>query len=111
VPTFVLTHHARPPLEMKGGTTFYFVTDGLDAAVARAREAAGGRDVRVGGGVATIRQFLQSGLIDDMHLAVRPVVLGAGEALFTGINLRALGYACADVVQGERAMHVFVRRT
>jgi len=111
VPAFVLTHHARPPLEMKGGTTFHFVTDGLETAVARAREAAGGRDVRVGGGVATIRQFLQSGLIDDMHLAVRPVVLGAGEALFTGINLRELGYACADVVQGERAMHVFVRRT
>jgi len=110
VPAFVLTHHARQPLEMKGGTTFHFVTGGGEAALARAREAAGGRDVRIGGGVATVRQFLQARLIDDLHLVVRPVVLGAGEALLAGIDLRALGYACADMVQGERAMHVFVRR-
>jgi len=108
VPTFVLTHHARPPLAMKGGTTFHFVTDGIEAALDRARAAAAGRDVRIGGGVATIRQFLQARLIDELHLAVRPVVLGRGESLLTGIDLRALGYATARVVHGERAMHVFL---
>ena len=109
VPTFVLTHHARPPLVMKGGTTFHFVTDGIDAALARAKEAAGGRDVRIGGGAATIRQFLQARLIDELHIAVRPIVLGAGEALFAGIDVRALGYGCSRMVQGERAMHVFLK--
>ncbi len=111
VPAFVLTHHARPELPMRGGTTFHFVTDGIESALIRARAAAGGRDVRIGGGVATIRQFLQARLIDDLHLAVRPVILGRGEALLTGIDLRALGYACARVVHGERAMHVFLQRT
>jgi dihydrofolate reductase len=110
VPTFVLTHHPRPPVVMKGGTTFHFVTDGILAALDRARQAAGERDVRIGGGVATLRQYLRGGLIDELHLAVRPVVLGAGEALFSGIDLRALGYACADVVHGERAMHVILRK-
>ena len=110
VPTFVLTHHARPPLRMKGGTVFHFVTDGIHAALARAKEAAGDRDVRVGGGVSTIRQFLAARLIDDLHLAVRPVLLGRGEALFHGLDLRALGYECTERVDGERAMHVFLRR-
>lgn len=110
VPTFVLTHHARPPLAMRGGTTFHFVTDGIHAALERARAAAGDRDVRIGGGVATVRQYLEAGLVDEVHLAVRPVLLGAGEHLFAGLDLRALGYACAESVAGERATHVFLRR-
>jgi dihydrofolate reductase len=110
-PVFVLTHHARAPLQMKGGTEFHFVTDGIQAALARAVAAAGGKDVRLGGGVATIRQFLRVDLIDELHLVQRPVLLGAGENLFDGIDLRALGYQCAEVVTGERATHVFVRRS
>ena len=110
VPAFVLTHHARPTLHMKGGTDFHFVTDGIHAALERATAAAGGRDIRLGGGVATVRQFLQAGLIDDLHLAVRPVLLGAGEPLLAGLNLRALGYECAECIAGERATHMFIRR-
>ncbi len=110
VPVFVLTHHARAPLEMKGGTTFYFVTDGIDSALAQARKAAGKKDVRVGGGVATVRQYLQARLIDELHLVVRPILMGAGEALFAGLNLRELGYAVADSAPGERATHVRVRK-
>jgi dihydrofolate reductase len=110
VPVFVLTHHARPPLEMKGGTTFHFVTEGALRALESAREAAAGRDVRVGGGVATIRQYLRAGAIDELHLALRPVVLGAGEALFEGLDLRALGYTCEKSVAGERATHVFLKK-
>jgi dihydrofolate reductase len=110
VPVFVLTHHARPPLTMAGGTEFRFVTDGIHAALAQAKAAAGERDVRIGGGVATIRQFLQAGLIDELHLALRPVLLGSGEHLLNGIDLRALGYACAMHVAGERAAHVFLRK-
>ncbi|HEX6850060.1 MAG TPA: dihydrofolate reductase family protein [Candidatus Polarisedimenticolaceae bacterium] len=110
VPVFVLTHHARAPLKMAGGTEFFFVTDGIHAALERAREAAGGKDVRLGGGVATVRQYLRARLIDDLHLAVRPVLLGSGEALFHDLDLRALGYECARHVAGERAMHVFLRR-
>lgn len=110
VPTFVLTHHAREPLAMKGGTEFRFVTEGIHAALAQAKAAAGERDVRIGGGVATVRQFLQAGLIDDLHLAVRPVLLGAGENLFEGLDLRALGYECERSVAGERATHVFLRK-
>ena len=109
-PVFVLTHHARDPVEMEGGTTFHFVTDGIHAALERAKAAAQGQDVRIGGGVATIREYLRAGLIDDIHLAVRPVLLGAGEPLLTGLDLRALGYECAHYVAGERAMHVFLRR-
>jgi dihydrofolate reductase len=109
-PAFVLTHHARSPLKMAGGTEFRFVTEGIHAALEQARAAAGGRDVRLGGGVATIRQYLQAGLIDEMHLAVRPVFLGAGEHLFEGIDMRRLGYECAEVAAGERATHLFVRR-
>jgi dihydrofolate reductase len=110
VPTYVLTHHARAPLRMKGGTEFRFVTEGIHAALDQARAAAGGKDVRIGGGVATVRQYLRAGLIDELHLAVRPVLLGAGEALFQDLDLRALGYACERMVAGERAMHVLIRR-
>jgi dihydrofolate reductase len=110
VPVFVLTHHARPPLTMAGGTTFHFVTDGIHAALEQARAAAGGLDVRVGGGVATVRQYLQARLIDDLHLAVRPIPLGRGEALFQGLDLPALGYEYAHSLPGERATHVFLRR-
>jgi dihydrofolate reductase len=109
-PVFVLTHHARPTLTMAGGTEFRFVTGGIQDALAQARAAAGNRDVRVGGGVATIRQYLQAGLIDELHLAVRPVLLGRGEHLLHGIDLRALGYECERVAPGERATHVFLRK-
>jgi dihydrofolate reductase len=110
VPAFVLTHHARPPLVMKGGTTFHFVTGGVHEALRLAKEAAGGKDVRVGGGVSTIRQFLSAQLIDDLHIPVRPVLLGEGEKLFDGLDMRALGYRVARHVYGERAMHVFIER-
>lgn len=110
VPVFVLTHHARAPLAMKGGTEFRFVTEGIHTALAQAKAAAGGRDVRIGGGVATVRQFLRAGLIDDLHLAVPPVLLGAGENLFEGLDLRALGYEVERSVAGERATHVFLRK-
>lgn len=109
-PVFVLTHHARSPLKMKGGTEFRFVTDGIQSALDQAKAAAGGRDVRLGGGVATVRQYLQAGLIDELHLAMRPVLLGSGENLMTGIDLRALGYECVNSVAGERATHVFLRK-
>jgi dihydrofolate reductase len=110
VPAFVLTHHPRETVSMAGGTDFHFVTDGIHAALERASAAAGDRDIRIGGGVATVRQYLQAGLIDEMHLAVRPVLLGRGEALLAGLDLRALGYECAESVAGERATHMFVRR-
>jgi dihydrofolate reductase len=110
LPVFVLTHHARAPLTMKGGTTFYFVTDGIESALAQAREAANGRDIRLGGGAATVREYLRARLIDELHLAVRPVLLGSGEALFHGIDWFALGYECSKSVAGERAMHVFLSK-
>jgi dihydrofolate reductase len=109
-PVFVLTHHARPPLAMAGGTEFRFVTGGIHAALEQAKEAAGGGDIRLGGGVSTIRQYLSAALIDELHRAIRPVLLGAGEPLFADIELRALGYECAKHVAGERAMHVFLRK-
>jgi dihydrofolate reductase len=109
-PVFVLTHHPRPPLAMKGGTEFRFVTGGIDEALERAKEAAGDRDVRLGGGVSTIRQFLRARLIDELHLAFRPVLLGRGEPLLVGIDLPALGYECVRHVAGNRAMHVFLRK-
>jgi dihydrofolate reductase len=110
VPVFVLTRHARPPLKMAGGTEFTFVTGGIHAALEQAKAAAGDRDVRIGGGVTTVRQYLQAGLIDDMHLAVAPVVLGKGEHLFKDLDLRALGYEATEFKMGARAMHVFVRK-
>ncbi len=109
-PVFVLTHHARPPLRMAGGTEFHFVTGGIHAALEQATAAARGGDVRVGGGVATIRQYLRAGLIDEMHLAIRPVLLGSGEHLLAGIDMRALGYECVQSVAGERATHVVLRK-
>jgi len=110
VPTFVLTHHARPPLEMKGGTTFHFVTEGIHVALERARAAAGDRDVRIGGGVSVIRQYLAERLIDELHLAVSPVLLGRGEELFHALDLRALGYACVETTRGEKATHVILAK-
>jgi dihydrofolate reductase len=110
VPTFVLTHHAREPLPMKGGTTFYFVTDGIESALQQAKTAANGKNVRIGGGVATVRQFLAAGLIDEMHLAISPVVLGDGENLFHGIDLHTLGFKPVERVMGENAMHVVLAR-
>ena len=104
-PTFVLTHYARPPLEMDGGTVFHFVTDGIHAALERARAAAGDADIRLLGGVATIRQFLQARLVDEMHIPVSPLLLGSGEHLFAGIDLPALGYTCKESVVGKRAVH------
>jgi dihydrofolate reductase len=110
VPVFVLTHHARESLVMEGGTTFHFVTDGIHAALARARKAAAGRDVRVGGGVSTIRQYLEAGLIDEMHLAISPVLLGAGESLLAGIDLAKLGFTCTEHAATQAAMHVVLTR-
>ena len=110
VPTFVLTHHSREPLEMKGGTTFHFVTDGIHAALDQAREAAGDKDIRVGGGPSTIRQYLEAGLIDEMHIALRPVLLGEGEPLFHGLDMRWLGYNVTDMTPGERAVHMIITR-
>ena len=110
VPAFVLTHHARAPLEMAGGTTFHFVTGGIHEALERAKDAAGGRDVRLGGGVATVREYLRQGLVDDLHLAQSPLLLGRGEALFAGLDLDALGYECTRVQAGERATHVLLRK-
>ena len=110
VPAFILTHHARDPIEMKGGTTFYFVTDGIHSALEQAKAAAGDKDVRIGGGPATIRQYLRAGLIDQLHLVVRPVLLGAGEPLFADLDLRSLGYACTEWVTGERGIHAVVTK-
>lgn len=110
VPVFVLTHHLRAPLEMEGGTVFHFVTEGIEAALERARAAAGERDIRLGGGVSTIRQYLQARLVDQMHLAVEPMLLGAGEPLLEGLDLPALGYKCTESVTGERAVHYMIGR-
>jgi dihydrofolate reductase len=111
VPVFVLTHYPRASIEMKGGTVFHFVTDGIDAALERAREAATGRDVRLGGGVETFREYLRAELIDEMHLAVSPKPLGSGEALFAGIDLVALGYETTERVATEAATHVVLKRS
>lgn len=110
-PVFVLTHHPRAPLRMKGGTVFWFVTDGIHVALEQARDAADGRDVRLGGGVSAIRQYLRAGLIDEVHLTIAPVLLGAGEHLLNGIDTRVLGYDCAEHVAGVRAAaHVILRK-
>ena len=110
VPVFILTHHARPPIEMEGDTTFHFITGGIREALDRAREAAAGMDVRIGGGPDTIQQYLREGLIDELHIAIAPVLLGRGEPLFEGIDLRALGYECVEFVASEKATHVVLRR-
>jgi dihydrofolate reductase len=108
---FVLTHHPRAPLVMAGGTTFHFVTERVRVALERAREVANGKDVRIGGGTATIRQYLQERLIDELHLAISPVLLGAGEPLFEGINLVDLGYTCTQHIPTQRATHIVLTRT
>jgi len=111
VPVFVLTNHARKPISMKGGTTFHFVTDGIDSALDQARKAAGGKDIRIGGGVSTIRQFLLAGYIDEMHLAVAPVFLGSGENLFAGINLPELGFTEIQTEYGKATVHVILKKS
>jgi dihydrofolate reductase len=108
VPVFVLTHHARPDLTMEGGTTFHFVTDGPEAALKRAKEAANGKDVRIGGGVSVLRQYLAASQIDEMHLAMSPVLLGEGEHLFSGINISDVGYTPLKTVVGENATHILI---
>lgn len=110
-PVYVLTHYAHSPLTMKGGTIFYFVTDGPEAALELAQEAAGDKDIRLGGGASVLRQYLSAGKIDEMHLAIAPIVLGQGENLFAGIDLPALGFVPSRTVFGEMAMHVFLRKT
>ena len=109
-PTFVLTSHPRPPLQMEGGTTFIFVTEGIEAALEQARAAAGGLDVKIAGGVQTVRQYLQAGLIDELHLVVSPVVLGRGESLLAGIDLPALGFGVTERQTTEHALHVVLSR-
>lgn len=111
VPVFVLTHHPRAPIEMEGGTTFHFVTEGIEEALRRAKQAAGAKDVRIGGGVDTIRQYLQAGLVDEMHLAISPVLLGSGERLLeVGLDLLELGYRVSEHVASEAATHVVLTR-
>ncbi len=110
VPVFVLTHHARDPVEMAGGTTFHFVTGGIHEALERAREAAQGRDIRIGGGVHTVRQYLQAGLVDELHLALAPTLLGSGEALWPGIDLVAAGFRCTRREPTGHAMHVVLTK-
>jgi dihydrofolate reductase len=109
-PVFVLTHYARPPIRMEGGTTFFFVTDGIESALRQAREAAGTKDVKIGGGVSTVRQYLAIGAIDEIHLAVSPVVLGRGEALFAGVDLPRLGFSVTQRAATPRATHVVLSR-
>lgn len=108
---FVLTHHAREPIAMNGGTTFHFVTDGIHVALERAKAAAGGRDVRLGGGVATIHQYLRAGLVDELHLALAPVLLGSGEKLFADVDMVSLGYRCVEHVASDLATHVVLSKT
>jgi dihydrofolate reductase len=109
-PVFVLTHHPRTPIVMEGGTVFHFITDGIQAAHERAIGSADGKDIRLGGGVATIRQYLRAGLVDEMHLAISPILLGSGEHLFDGIDMRTLGYECTQHVPTENATHVVLTK-
>ena len=111
VPVFVLTHHARGPLTMQGGTTFYFITDGIESALEEAKKVANGKDIRIGGGVSTIRQFLQARHIDELHLVFSPVFLGTGEHLFTGIDLFALGFNQIQKIDGETATHLVLTKS
>ena len=109
-PTFVLTHYRRSPVEMQGGTTFHFVTGGIEAALQKAREAAGKKDVKIGGGVETVREYIKAGHVDEIHLAVAPVALGQGESLFSALDLRALGYRTVEHVPTDRATHVVLAK-
>ncbi len=110
VPVFVLTHHPRKPVKMKGGTTFYFITNGIEAALEEAKRVAGGKDIRIGGGVSTVRQFLKAGHIDEMHLALSPVFLNSGEHLLSGIDMSNLGYDQIQRIEGENATHIVVSK-
>jgi dihydrofolate reductase len=110
VPVFVLTHHARPSVEMEGGTVFHFVTSGIEAALERAREAAGDRDIRIGGGASTIRQYLSAGLVDQMYFVIAPILLGSGESLLAGLDLPRLGYDVTEFVPSEKATYVVVTK-
>lgn len=107
---FILTHHGREPISMQGGTVFHFVTDGIEAALDRARASAKGKDIRIGGGVATVRQYVQAGLVDEIHLAQSPVLLGSGEPLFDGLNLQAMGFRCVERASSEKATHIVLAR-
>jgi dihydrofolate reductase len=109
-PVFVLTNHGRESVAMEGGTVFHFVTDGINAALHRAKDAANGMDIRVGGGVNTIRQYLQEALIDEMHIAIAPIILGKGERLFDGIDLPGLGYKCVQTAHSSKAMHTIIAK-
>lgn len=111
VPVFILTNHKREPIEMEGGTTFYFVTDGINSALEQAFDSANGKDVRVGGGVSTIQQYLKAKLIDELHLAVSPVILGSGENLFTNLDLTSLGYKIVKHVPSDKAIHLFIKKS
>jgi dihydrofolate reductase len=110
VPVFVLTHHPRESIQMEGGTVFHFVTEGIHAALERAKEAAGDLDIRIGGGPATIRQYLQVGLVDQLHVAISPTILGSGEPLFAGIDLLKLGYKCTEHATSPEAMHLVLTK-
>lgn len=110
-PTFILTHYPREPIEMLGGTTFYFVTDGIESALQKAREAAGTKDIKIGGGTETVRQYIQAGHVDEIHLAISPVILGRGESLFNGLDLHALGYRVSEHVPTERATHIVLAKS
>lgn len=111
VPVFILTNHKRELLEMEGGTTFHFVTDGINTALKKAFDSADGKDVRLGGGVSTIRQYLKAKLIDELHLVVSPVILGSGENLFSNLDLASLGYKCVKNVSSEKAMHLVIKKS
>lgn len=110
VPVFVLTHHPRESITMQGGTVFHFITDGIESALDKAKKAAGDKDIRIGGGVSTVRQYLQAGLIDEMHLPFSPIFLGSGEHLFSGIDLPSLGFTEVKTTFGKRAAHVLLKK-
>jgi dihydrofolate reductase len=110
VPTFVLTNHAREPVEMQGGTTFHFVTGGIETALERAQTLAGGKNIRLGGGATTLQQYLRAALVDEMHLAIAPILLGRGESLLGGVDLKNLGYSCLQRIEGEKATHYIIVR-
>ena len=111
VPVFILTNHKRESIEMEGGTTFHFVTDGINAALEKAFDSANGKDVRLGGGVNTIRQYLKAQLVDELHLVVSPIILGSGENLFLNLDLRSLGYKCVKNVSSDKAMHLVIKKS
>ena len=110
VPVFILTNHKRESIEMEGGTTFHFVTDGINSALERAFDSANGKDVRLGGGVSTIRQYLKAQLVDELHLVVSPVILGSGENLYLNLDLKSLGYKCIENIPSDKAMHVIIKK-